>query len=284
MEIDISLYDMDIFPVYAAEMVRRQRRVFPLRALGYSRHKSDWVDRSFDTLNFSFILKGGGSYHDGEREYRVEAPCVLTQWPDQRVRYGPATPWSTWEELYLIYSREHRPLLETALLADRNHPVWAIHDPAAVGSALRALGRLTAQPAEPGWIERVDLACEQLIMASRPLNRPIRDPDLDRVTAIKEEIDRSYLETVSVDDLAARRGFSRSTFRRHWSAICEVPPHRYLIELRLRHACRLLVETKAPIGTIADGIGFGDRLYFSRQFRQLFGQTASDYRELNTVR
>jgi AraC-like DNA-binding protein len=281
MEIDISLDDMDIFPVYAAEMDRRQRRVFPLRALGYSRHKSEWVNRAFETFNFSFILQGGGVYHDGERAYRVEAPCVLTQWPDQRVRYGPAKPWSTWEELYLIYSREHQPLMGNALLADRSHPVWTITDPAAVRSALRALAGLTTEPAEPGWIERVDLACEALIMASRPLNRPIQDPELARVTAIKEEIDRIYLDTFSVDELAARRGFSRSTFRRHWSAICDVSPHRYLIELRLRHACRLLVETQVPIGAIADGIGFNDRLYFSRQFRQLFGQTASAYRELN---
>lgn len=282
MEIDISLDDIDIFPVYAAEMDRRKRRVFPLRALGYSREKTDWVDRSFSTLNFSFILKGGGFYHDGQREYRVEAPCVLTQWPDEPVRYGPGGAWSEWEELYLIYARENRPRMENALLADRSHPVWTITDPPAVRAALRALANVTAEPANPGWIERLDLACEALIMASRPLSQPIADPDLARVAAIKAEIERVYLEIASVDDLAARRGFSRSTFRRYWGAICELPPHRYLIELRLRHACRLLVETRLPIGAVADLVGFSDRLYFSRQFRQRFGQTASDYRESNT--
>jgi len=46
------------------------------------------------------------------------------------------------------------------------------------------------------------------------------------------------------------------------------PLGRYLQELRMREACRLLVETKRPIHEVARAVGFEDELCFSRRFRQ----------------
>jgi AraC-like DNA-binding protein len=51
-----------------------------------------------------------------------------------------------------------------------------------------------------------------------------------------------------------------------------------LIEGRLRHACRALVQTDAPISDIARTHGFADPLYFSRRFRAFTGESASTYR------
>jgi len=278
---EFSLRDMDIRPAHLGEMRRHKRRVFPVHSIGVHVGKQGWVRRSFATMNVSFILSGGGRYFDGEDEYRVEAPCAITQWPEEFCRYGPGGEWSSWDELYLTYLPSLRPAMEGALLVERGRPVWGIDTGSAFLDALRHLADLTRQPESSGWVERVDVACEALIMESRPLMPRTADPELAKVAEIRAEVDRAFMRIESVDELARRHGLSRSAFRRLWGSVSEVPPQRYLAEAKLRHACRLLVETRLTVGEVAYRVGYRDPLYFSRKFRGFFGTTATDYRKRN---
>jgi len=276
---DFSLSNLDIRPIYAGEMTRQKRRVFPVRSIGLATGKREWVHRPFETINFSFIFAGGGRYLDGERSYEVEAPCVLTQWPGEKVSYGPGAPWGEWDELFVIFDEKLKPMFEAALLADRSYPIWRVEDVAGLHEAVRELANISRRPEAKGWVEELDLACERLIMVSRPLAPPVLDPDLANMAAIRGKVDASFSELESVDEIALRYGYSRSSFRRHWSRLLPVPPQRYLAEAKIRHACRLLVETRLTIGEIADQVGFADPLYFSRKFRKMMGKTASAYRQ-----
>lgn len=68
-------------------------------------------------------------------------------------------------------------------------------------------------------------------------------------------------------------GFVR-TFRR-WM---ERTPARYVAEVRIREACRHLVQSDAAIDAIAEDLGFPDRYYFTRVFRKLTGLPPACYR------
>ena len=61
----------------------------------------------------------------------------------------------------------------------------------------------------------------------------------------------------------------------------KVPPGQFVTQLRIRQACRLLVETDKGIGEIARMVGFSDPLYFARRFRREVGEPASTYRQRN---
>jgi AraC family transcriptional regulator of arabinose operon len=50
------------------------------------------------------------------------------------------------------------------------------------------------------------------------------------------------------------------------------------MELRIREACRMLVETDAAVGEIGNELGFEDPLYFSRKFSSMMGIPATEYR------
>lgn len=52
----------------------------------------------------------------------------------------------------------------------------------------------------------------------------------------------------------------------------------YIVEVRLRHACRQLVETELPIETIAAQCGFASAVYFHRVFKKQYGVTPGEYR------
>jgi AraC-like DNA-binding protein len=67
-------------------------------------------------------------------------------------------------------------------------------------------------------------------------------------------------------------------FRRFWRQMYGQAPHQFIVSTRLRHACRLLVESEASIGVIAERVGISDPLYFSRLFKKHFQVTPSAYR------
>ncbi|MCM3749665.1 response regulator [Paenibacillus pasadenensis] len=54
---------------------------------------------------------------------------------------------------------------------------------------------------------------------------------------------------------------------------------QYLLDIRLKHACRLLRETDAPISEIAAASGMPNENYFSRVFKRETGITPSAYRQ-----
>lgn len=254
----------------------------PVQTIGYLPRKTEWIDRTFPTTNFSFILSGGGLYHYGERTWKIIAPCVIVEWPGPALQYGPTGEFETWEELYLVYRPELRPKLEQANLFDINRPVWKIHSLERFQKILENLQILTSRDRQPefGLADQVDRLCEQLILESLISSRTQPPNRMEqKLSTIREHLRDHFHEPVDWQELATRHGFSLTSFRRHWRADTGTSPGRFLSRLRLNAARRLLVETDLPIGEIALRTGFQDPLYFSRKFSKEFHISARQYRQ-----
>jgi AraC-like DNA-binding protein len=74
----------------------------------------------------------------------------------------------------------------------------------------------------------------------------------------------------SVAELAALCGLSRSYFIRAFKQINGMPPHRWLLMQRVKHAKALLRGTKLPIAEIAVACGFADQSHLTRAFSKAF--------------
>ena len=99
-----------------------------------------------------------------------------------------------------------------------------------------------------------------------------RDLDFRRV------IDTHATGNLSVDELAQLCFMSRSSFKRKFAEIYEVPPARYLRERRLERGAHLLRTTGRPIAEIAFESGFKTAAHFSRLFKNQYGQSPRAYR------
>jgi AraC-like DNA-binding protein len=267
---------MDFSSIHLAPLPRRFPGMLPVATVGYIPHKRDWIRHPFQTFNFSFILKGAGLYRTAQREWEVRAPCVITQWPGVHVEYGPHLEW---EELYLIYDAAHMPTLRRSAFVKDGKPVWYLQDPGPVRRRLDELNEaLTAGEALSP--DRVDRLCESLVMESLiSESTPVSGPHERAIRAARAQVEAGFLEEIDFDRLALDHGFSPSSFRRHWGEHVGMPPQRFLVGLRIRRACRLLVETSMGVGEIARALRFEDPLYFSRRFKELTGESASDYRK-----
>lgn len=84
---------------------------------------------------------------------------------------------------------------------------------------------------------------------------------------------------LNVDQLAAQMGLGRSQFYRKIKALTNYSPVELLRRLRLNQARELLTSTEKSISEIAYEVGFSTPAYFTRCYREAFGETPSDLRE-----
>ncbi|WP_314591064.1 AraC family transcriptional regulator [Paenibacillus terrigena] len=85
-------------------------------------------------------------------------------------------------------------------------------------------------------------------------------------------------ETLCIQDLAMRTNLSPSRFRTVFRERYGVPPHQFLIHLRLDHSKELLSSTTYSIAKIAEYCGFSDVSHFTNMFRSREGMTPGAFR------
>jgi AraC-like DNA-binding protein len=116
-------------------------------------------------------------------------------------------------------------------------------------------------------------------LAFERLAQHVRDAEGDRLL---EETRRRVLaeqrRSIAVDVLAAERGMSRSAFSHYFHARTGSTPARFMTEVRVQEAARLLVTTRLPLERIARECGFANANHFGKVFRRFRQQRAGAYR------
>lgn len=84
---------------------------------------------------------------------------------------------------------------------------------------------------------------------------------------------------LNVEFLAAELGLGRSQFYRKIKALTNYSPVELIRDLRLKQARTLLTTTDASISEIAYEVGFSSPAYFSKCYREAYGQTPTELRE-----
>ena len=115
------------------------------------------------------------------------------------------------------------------------------------------VGRLRSQPGQPGLPPRV-------------------------LAQVLELIRSRIAGAIEMDDLARTAELSVGHFARAFKRSVGVPPYRYLLNLRIQEAARLICETGRTITEVALDVGFSDLSHFSNTFARHMGETPSGYR------
>ncbi len=84
---------------------------------------------------------------------------------------------------------------------------------------------------------------------------------------------------LNVDQLASKMGLGRSQFYRKIKALTNYSPVELLRNLRLKRSRELLLTTDKSISEIAYEVGFSAPAYFTRCYREFFGETPTDRRK-----
>jgi AraC-like DNA-binding protein len=102
-----------------------------------------------------------------------------------------------------------------------------------------------------------------------------------RLLRARDAMDRAYAEPLDVPTVAAVAHVSEAHFIRSFRAVFGETPHRYLQRRRVERSMFLLRETDRSVTDICLDVGFTSLGTFSRTFREIVGQSPSEYRNAN---
>lgn len=95
---------------------------------------------------------------------------------------------------------------------------------------------------------------------------------------VQEFLNESFTRRVSIAELASVAGVSPNHFIVRFGKTFGMPPHRYLINLRLAFAERLLVDGRVAIAEVAYLAGFSDQGHLATAMKKYKGKTPSELR------
>lgn len=97
-----------------------------------------------------------------------------------------------------------------------------------------------------------------------------------------EYISANYSYPITVEDISAYVGLSRSHLFRTFEQVLQQSPKEYLTDFRMKQACYLLKHSDLSITAIANSVGFDNSLYFSKTFHKRTGMAPKEYRTTHT--
>lgn len=99
-----------------------------------------------------------------------------------------------------------------------------------------------------------------------------------KIAPALEMIYNDFLKTnLSLKDLSSTCNMGESYFQKLFKEKYGVSPKRYIVQLKINHACDLLLLERYSITEIAAMCNFSDVYFFSRQFKEYMGITPTQF-------
>jgi AraC-like DNA-binding protein len=102
--------------------------------------------------------------------------------------------------------------------------------------------------------------------------------DSARINGVLSYIVQNYQQEIQLSDVARLANMSESAFSRYFKKRTRRTFSQFITEIRIEHACKLLVQDKMSISAISLESGFNNLSNFNRQFKLLKKTTPLAYR------
>lgn len=103
--------------------------------------------------------------------------------------------------------------------------------------------------------------------------------DTARINRVCSYALENYKNEITLEEIASISHLSVTSFCRYFKAMTKKTFYDFLIEIRISHACRMLVEDRLPTELICFECGFNNVSNFYRHFRKITGFTPLEYKK-----
>ena len=221
-----------------------------------------------------YVVSGRGTFTAAGRAFPVRAGEVFLVWPNVVVSYE-ADAEAPWEYYWLGFSGPDAAALLARTDLRPDAPVLHIDFGRTFQRYITAIYEARGQSA---WSRTQMLGYAYLLLGKLIEGREGPEDRGDVIDRAAAYIENNYAEPITVDDIAAFAGVSRSWLYRGFMQRFGRSPTALLRETRLKTARTLLRGTTMLISEIAWSVGYPDALYFSRVFAASEGCSPSVYR------
>jgi len=105
----------------------------------------------------------------------------------------------------------------------------------------------------------------------------IKTEDLERIEKIYQFVLKNYNTNIQIEEVAKLINLSPQSFCRYFKSRTNKVFSTFLNEVRIGHACALLIENKYNVAQICYETGFNHLSNFNRQFKKIKGLTPSQF-------
>lgn len=244
------------------------------------------VDKRFEGYCVLQYCAGGAvDLTIGEEQRTLEGRFFWSSYPGPRIAFKPSARGGkggdTWVHRYLAF----RGSAVKRWTEEGLFPIAPMPAPIRPG----------AGTADDDWAERFDVLLDlsrredatgrrraelelELLLCELADARATNSGQPEWLRKAKSKLEALRTDEIDYQRLATELGFSARTFRREFTRLAGMPPHRFLLAARISHARELLAHTDLPIKEISRELGYRDVFYFTRQFRGLVGVPPGVYR------
>lgn len=100
----------------------------------------------------------------------------------------------------------------------------------------------------------------------------------NKLARVKELVESSLDQDLTLEALADEVGYSRAHFLRMFRESMGMTPHQYVIQRRIAHAEKLLAANQLGVAEIALACGFSSQAHLTLAFRKRTGVPPAEYR------
>ena len=115
-------------------------------------------------------------------------------------------------------------------------------------------------------------------ISSKNYTPNIDDHEGQRMNTVLEYIFSNYRSRISLNLMAERLFMTPTSFSRYFARKNNKTFSRFVSEVRLKHACELLVNTELSIAEICYESGFNTLSNFNKQFKEVIGMKPKEYK------
>ncbi|SDM30196.1 AraC family transcriptional regulator [Kriegella aquimaris] len=116
-------------------------------------------------------------------------------------------------------------------------------------------------------------------LCSEGIHNTFKNSEKERMAKIISYLTENFDEKIELEKVASIAHMTPNAFCRYFKKRTRKSFTQYLNEIRIRHACKLLIEGQLQISTICYQSGFNTLTNFNRQFKNFMKITPSEYME-----
>lgn len=139
---------------------------------------------------------------------------------------------------------------------------------------VKGLDRLTALL---HILQLIATSPEISFLSSKGFNIPLNDQDTRRIAKIHAYTLANFTQKIKLEEVAASVHLSPNAFCRYFKTHTRKTYSQFLLEIRIGHACKLLMEDQLSIGQICLESGFANFSNFNRYFKAITKLTPQAY-------
>lgn len=116
-------------------------------------------------------------------------------------------------------------------------------------------------------------------ISSRAYDDAIDQDETDRLNRVYQYAFQHFRKKISIQELADLLHMTPTSFSRYFTMKNNKPFSRFIAEIRIKHACKLLIESEESISRICYESGFNTLSNFNKQFKEIMHSSPVQYKK-----